>query len=143
MSDLTIRPARAEDTDAVFGLLTQFVTSYQADRAAFDRHFPALVSRDQSVFLVADLGGAVIGYALGSIALTLYANGHVLELQELMVASEHRGQGIGRRLVEAALERALAAGCTEATVPTRRARDFYVGLGFEETATYLKRRMTP
>jgi ribosomal protein S18 acetylase RimI-like enzyme len=143
MSDLTIRPARAEDTDAVFGLLTQFVTSYLPDRAAFDRHYPVLVSSSQSIFFVAALGNDVVGYALGSIALTLYANGHVLEIQELMVASEHRDQGIGRRLVEAALERALAAGCIEATAPTRRARDFYVGLGFEETATYLKRRLTP
>lgn len=142
MTDLVTRHTLPGDAEAVFALLTQFVTSYQLDRAAFDRHFPALVSRDQSVFLVADLGGEVVGYALGSVALTLYANGPVLELQELMVAPERRRRGIGRRLVEAALKWAVAAECAEATVPTRRARDFYVGLGFEETATYLKRRLT-
>lgn len=141
MTDLTIRPARAEDADAVFGLLTQFVTSHAPKRAAFDRHFPRLISSAHSVFLVAALGGEVIGYALGNVALTLYANGPVLELQELMVAPERRGQNIGRRLVGAALERALAAGCVEATVPTRRARDFYVKVGFEETAVFLKRRL--
>ena len=142
MNDLTIRPACAQDAEAVFGLLTQFVTSYQPDRLAFDRHFPILAASPQAVFLVAVCGGRVVGYTLGSLALTLYANGPVLELQELMVAPEHRGHGVGRRLVGAALERALAAGCIEATVPTRRAKDFYVGLGFEETATYLKRRLT-
>jgi len=141
MPDLTIRPAGPEDAEAVFGLLTQFVTSYQPERQAFDRNFPRLISSGQSVFLVALFAGDAVGYALGNVALTLYANGPVLELQELMVAPEHRGRGIGRRLVGAALERALAAGCTEATVPTRRARDFYVRLGFEETAVFLKRKL--
>ena len=142
MTDLTIRPAGAEDAEAVFALLTEFATSYQPDRLAFDRHFPRLVASAQSLFLVASVGGQVVGYALGSLALTLYANGLVLELQELMVAPEHRGRGVGRRLVGAVLERALSAGCAEATVPTRRAREFYLKLGFVETAVYLKRRLT-
>jgi len=140
--DLTIRSARAEDAQAVYGLLTQFVSSYQPEREAFDRHFPKLIASKQLVFLVASIGGLVVGYALGSIALTLYANGPVLESQELMVSSEYRKRGIGRRLVGAVLEQALSAGCAEATVPTRRAQDFYVRLGFEETAVYLKRRLT-
>jgi N-acetylglutamate synthase-like GNAT family acetyltransferase len=42
-------------------------------------------------------------------------------------------------LVAAILERAQAAGAVEVTVPTRRAREYYLRLGFEETATYLKR----
>ena len=96
----------------------------------------------EAAAIVAVLGGQVVGYALGAVSLTLYANGPVLELQELMVAPELRGRGIGRRLVGAVLECALAAGCAEATVPTRRARDFYVRLGFEETAVYLKRRLS-
>jgi N-acetylglutamate synthase-like GNAT family acetyltransferase len=65
----------------------------------------------------------------------------VVELQELMVAPDSRGRGIGRRLVEAILEQARAAGAVEVTVPTRRARDYYLRLGFEETATYFKFRV--
>ena len=142
MNDLAIRPALFADAEAVFGLLTQFATSYQPERAVFDRHFPRLIASDHAVVLVASLRGEVVGYALGSIALTLYANGPVLELQELMVSPECRKQGIGGMLVEAMLECALGAGCIEAVVPTRRAKNFYVRLGFEETATFLKRRLT-
>ncbi|MDX6346878.1 MAG: hypothetical protein QOF84_1668, partial [Streptomyces sp.] len=50
-----------------------------------------------------------------------------------------RGRGIGERLVAAVLERARTKGAVEVTVPTRRARDYYLRLGFEQTATYLKR----
>jgi N-acetylglutamate synthase-like GNAT family acetyltransferase len=65
----------------------------------------------------------------------------VAELQELMVAPEWRRRGIGRRLVAAVVERARAAGAVEVTVPTRRAVAYYLALGFEETATYLKRKL--
>jgi hypothetical protein len=54
MTDLTIRPAATDDAVAVFGLLTQFVTSYQPDRGAFGRHFPRLIASGQAVFLVAE-----------------------------------------------------------------------------------------
>lgn len=143
MTALTIRSACIDDAEAVFELLTQFVTSYQPQRDAFDRNFPKLLAGDNSVFLVAEIDEVVVGYTLGAIMLTLYANGPILELQELMVAPQHRGQGFGRMLVEAALVRAQASGCTEATVPTRRAREFYLGLGFVDSATYLKRRLEP
>jgi N-acetylglutamate synthase-like GNAT family acetyltransferase len=58
-----------------------------------------------------------------------------------MVAPEHRKRDIGRRLVIDIMDRARAAGAVEVTVPTRRARDYYLRLGFEETATYLKRKL--
>jgi GNAT superfamily N-acetyltransferase len=139
--DILIRPASLAEAEAIFPLLQQFATSYQPDRDAFDRHFPLLLQAEHAELLVAEVAGQVVGYALGFKLLTLYANGIVVELQELMVDPEHRRQGIGRRLVEAVVEQARVAGAVEVTVPTRRARDFYLPLGFEETALYLKRRL--
>lgn len=141
MSDLVIRPARPADADQLFRLVEQFATSYRPDRAAFDRHFPRLLAADSTDCLVADGGGDLLGYVLAFQLLTLYANGIVVELQELMVAPEHRGRGTGRRLVEAIVARARDAGAVEVTVPTRRAREYYLRIGFEETATYFKRRL--
>jgi N-acetylglutamate synthase-like GNAT family acetyltransferase len=136
-----IRSARLADAEVIFPLLQQFATSYQPDRAAFDRHVPLLLQAEHAELLVAEMAGQVVGYALAFKLLTLYANGIVVELQELMVAPEQRRQGIGRRLVEEIVGRARAAGAVEVTVPTRRARDFYLPLGFEETALYLQRRL--
>ncbi|MFE2430416.1 GNAT family N-acetyltransferase [Streptomyces sp. NPDC059373] len=136
MSVVTVRSATEGDAEAVFGLLGAFVTSHRPRRDAFDRHFPLLGDG----LLVAEAEeGQVVGYALVCDLLVLYANGYVCELQELMVDPACRGRGIGERLVAAVLERARAKGAVEVTVPTRRARDYYLRLGFEETATYLKR----
>lgn len=76
MNDLAIRPALFGGAESVFGLLTQFATSYQPERAVFDRHFPRLIASDHAVILVASLGGEVVGYTLGSIAST---RSHVFE----------------------------------------------------------------
>ena len=136
-----IRPAELADAEALFPLVRQFAMSYPTDQGAFERHFPLLLAADHADLLVAEVDRQIVGYALAFGLLTLFANGVVVELQELMVAPERRGQGFGRRLVEAVVERAEAAGAVEVTVPTRRARDFYLPLGFEETATYLKRTL--
>ena len=135
----TIRPARLADADSLFGLLVAFATSYQPDRTLFDRHLPQLIESREADLLVADHEPRLVGYALAFDLLTLFANGLVSDLQELMVAEASRGQGIGRRLVEAIADRARARGAVELTVPTRRAADFYVHLGFTETARYFKR----
>jgi N-acetylglutamate synthase-like GNAT family acetyltransferase len=141
MTDLMIRPARSSDADQLFTLVEQFATSYRPERAAFDRNLPLLLAAEHADLVVAERGRDVLGYALAFRLLTLYANGIVAELQELMVEPEHRGRGTGRQLVTAIVERARAAGALEVTVPTRRAREYYLRLGFEETATYLKLRV--
>ena len=138
---MLIRSARLSDADDLFPLLEQFAMSYRPRRVTFDRHLPRLLAAEHADLVVAELGGRVVGYALAFRLLTLYANGIVAELQELMVAPEHRGRAIGRRLVEEVMERARAAGAVEVTVPTRRAVGYYLRLGYEETATYLKRKL--
>jgi predicted N-acetyltransferase YhbS len=135
-----IRPAEPTDADAVFSLLESFATSYRPSRAAFDRNYGRLLAKaaDGTDLLVAEDEAQVTGYALVTRFLVLYANGHVAELQELMVAPAWRGRGIGRALVSAIARKARVAGAVELTVPTRRARDYYLALGFTETATFLK-----
>lgn len=141
--DLTVRPARSSDAEAVFALLKELAITYSPDRASFERQYPKLLQSSSAALCVAAVEGRVVGYALALEALTLYANGPVTELQELVVDPEHRGQGIGRKLVESVIERAKAGGSAAVTVFTRRAGRYYVELGFEKTAAYYSLRLRP
>lgn len=141
MTDTVIRSARLVDADRVFELLLQFATSYHPERNVFDRQYPALLASPGADLVVADQNARVVGYALSFRLLTLYTNGVLVELQELMVDPICRSAGIGRQLVETVIRRARESGAVELTVPTRRARDYYPRFGFEETATYFKLRL--
>jgi ribosomal protein S18 acetylase RimI-like enzyme len=134
-----VRTAAAADADAVFGLLGQFATSYVPDRRHFDQRYSVLLAAADADLLVVTTDAKVVGYVLGFQLTTLYANGVVLTIQELVVDPAYRERGLGRTLVEALIARGQDAGAVEVTVPTRRALDFYARLGFVETATYLKR----
>jgi hypothetical protein len=72
-----IRSAVQADANAVFGLLAQF-----------DRTFPELILSDSANLLVATDNDKVVGYALALRMMTLYANGDLWNLQELIVAPE-------------------------------------------------------
>jgi N-acetylglutamate synthase-like GNAT family acetyltransferase len=142
VGDVVIRRADRADGDALFPLLQEFAMSYRPDRAAFDAHLPRLVDAEHAELLVACADEQVIGYLLAFHLLTLYANGVVTEVQELMVDPGWRGRGVGSDLVKTVIQSARARGSVEVTVPTRRAEAFYESLGFEQTASYLKLEVT-
>jgi GNAT superfamily N-acetyltransferase len=141
LEDLTVRSAVLADAEIVFVMLGLFATSYSPDHSVFTANYPRIIENVGSDLLVAEVDGIVVGYVLAADSLTLFANGIVTELLELYVVVEHRGQGIGRALVENAVSNAKARGSVEVTVPTRRAGDFYIALGFESTAEFFKLKL--
>lgn len=138
---MTIRPAQIEDREVLYKLLCQFVWSTTPDRQAFDKNFPLILGDRNTHLRVAEEDGLVLGYSLSVLQWTLYANGPIGLLQELMVAPEHRGKGIGKMLITALIDEAKQAGAMEITVPTRRAKDYYPRFGFTEIAGYFKLKL--
>ena len=136
-----IRPARPEDSDAVFGLLTQLAQSFHPDRSEFDITFESFAHGDSSTTLLVaeDDGGVVRGYALTTVTRLLYTNGSSAQLQELVVDAAVHGQGIGSALLEATEAECKSHGVKQLTVPSRRAAGFYERLGYRSTADFLKR----
>ena len=141
LEQLSVRSAVLADAEKVFDMLGQFAMSYSPDHSVFTTNYPRIVEDSNADILVAEVDGQVVGYVLTSDSLTLFANGFVTELLELYVVVEHRGQGIGRALVEKAVSNAETRGSVEVTVPTRRAGDFYKALGFESTAEFFKLKL--
>jgi len=125
---IKIRAAAKPDAGEVYVLLQQFVVSYKPNREKFDTQYSRLMGSKDVCFLVA-AGEVLQGYALALRVPTLYANGDLWELQELMVAPEHRSQ-------------ARSNGAVEVVVPSRRAGDYYLRHGFMEAASYYKLKLT-
>ncbi len=133
---MEIRRAEAADADSVFAMLERFAMSYEPDRNVFGRSFAAMIDSQDVSLLVADDGGTLAGYVMAVEFGTLFANGVVVQVEELFVEEAKRGAGTGQELVAAVVEWARQRGAVEVTVPTRRAGAYYEWLGFERTAEY-------
>ena len=92
--------------------------------------------------LVATADEQLTGYLLGFKHLTFYANGPVGWVEEILVRSERRQSGTGRALMHSFEDWAASSGCALVALATRRAKPFYLAIGYQESATYL-RKLTP
>lgn len=99
------------------------------DRRAW---FRFAVDHPGCTVLVADVDGEVVGTGVAT------HNGSVAWIGTIWVASAWRGQGLGRRLTEAPIEAAEAAGArTLVLVATAAGRPLYERLGFELQTWYV------
>ncbi len=90
------------------------------------------------------VGGRVAGMANALITVSTSEGRRVLLLEDVIVGREHRGGGLGRRLVEHVLQWAKEQGMTRVTLLADRdnhpALDFYRRLGFETSNMTVLRR---
>lgn len=112
---MRIRGATKSDLSAVENLLAASKLPIDGVRDNF------------SSFVVADDDGAIAG------AIGLEKYGSVALLRSAVVAPEHRGSGVGRRLVEQLLERAEEAGIDELYLLTTTAEEYFPRFGFTRT----------
>jgi len=110
---MTIHPAQQADLPAVLQLLE----AQHLPLDGIDAHVATMV--------VAKSGDEVVGAA----AVELYADGALL--RSVVVSPRAQGQGLGRRLTDAALDVAKRHGIATAFLLTTTAEDYFPKLGFE------------
>jgi GNAT superfamily N-acetyltransferase len=137
--DLLIRRAEKADADEVFALAREFGLTFRPEREAFDAALPELLANDDALLLTAVVNGRVHGYLLGFVHLTLFANGPVAWVEEAMVQSGSRRQGIGRALLEEFERWARSRNARYVAMATRRAPEFYHALEYEASATFFRK----
>ena len=134
-SEIQVRQATAEDAEAIARLLHDFNREY--DEPTPDP--PTLAGRvrrllEDSEIAVFLAGDGPDGLSLFRFRPSLWAEGPETYLQELYVVPALRGQGIGRRLLEATIEYARAAGSAGIDLNTGEtdtaARNLYESMGF-------------
>ncbi|HEV3167435.1 MAG TPA: GNAT family N-acetyltransferase [Isosphaeraceae bacterium] len=134
-----IRRANLTDSDRVFELVKEFATSFQPELDSFRRSFSQIILKDDALLIVAQDSGKLLGYLLGFDHPTLFANGSIAWAEEVAVEADRRRQGIGRQLMREFEEWARSRGSRLVALATRRATDFYLSLGYEESATYFRK----
>lgn len=145
----SFRPARRDDIVAIVALLAHDVIGSTRERleeplpSSYYAAFETIENDPHNTLLVAQQQSGVVGVLqLTLIPGMTYAGGWRAQIEGVRVASEVRGQGVGRALIEHAIERAREAGCrlVQLTTDKRRveAMGFYESVGFRATHEGMK-----
>jgi len=112
---IAIRPLRAGDEAEWRVLWTAYLDFYETsvDEAVYRATFARLLSGDPHEFhgLVAEQGGRLIGLVHYLFHRHCWRVENVVYLQDLYVAPDARGGGVGRALIEAVYAEADEAAC--------------------------------
>ena len=138
MHDVTIRDAREEDLPAVLELYSAAGIGGEQNFTLLEAraHLAALKQNPSFRILVALVNGSVAGtyelFIMENMAKRGKRSGIV---EDVAVRPQFRGRGIGRAMMQHALEQCKQAGCYKLTLSSNLKREdahkFYESLGFE------------
>ena len=136
LHDLVTRIITPDDAEAAAELSEQL--GYLVSSAEMKRRIEEFATFADDVIYVACLGGKVVGWIHVGLTHHLQSEPRA-EIGGLVVSSQIRGAGIGRRLVACAEEWARRRGLNSMVVRSQigreRAHNFYLREGFTRTKT--------
>ena len=138
---MIVRDAKREDVPAIVAMLADDALGRARERLEdplpqpYWDAFAAIEADANNRVLVAEIDGAVAAcLQLTFIPGLSRLGAERAQIESVRVASAHRGAGLGRRLIEAAIAEARRHGATIVQLTTDKtradARRFYEGLGF-------------
>lgn len=155
-SGVTIRDAdleRASDVDSLFAILDAYAREpggQSAPLAAGVRAAlaPGLRAYPETFVLLACVDDAPVGAAVCFFGFSTFGGRPFLNVHDLALLPAHRGQGIGRALLDEAERRARARGCCKMTLEVNQTntgaerlyRDFGFG-GWEAPTLFVTKRL--
>ncbi|MBI5936592.1 MAG: GNAT family N-acetyltransferase [Betaproteobacteria bacterium] len=148
MTEVDIGFATAADLEALAELLSELFSlerDFAPDRAKQLAALRSIVDNPTlGRLFVLKSHGQVVGMANALITISTAEGGPVLLLEDVILKREHRGAGLGRRLVEHVLDWAAAQGMARVTLLADRdnaaALNFYSRLGFRFSAMQVLRK---
>jgi glucosamine-phosphate N-acetyltransferase len=135
---MKIRRCVIADFEPIYRLLQQLWPESSLDRQALKKTFPRALKSSHIRYLCAVERGEIIGFCSVSVRESLWQQGRLAHVDELVVDAEHRGKGIGSALLDEAAAYAKKSGCARVELDSafhrRAAHRFYEGLGFVKRA---------
>lgn len=115
-----IRSANRDDFEAISRLYAQLNVD---DPSVAGQHylevFEQILNRDGLDILLLELDGEILGATYLNLTPNLSRGGRPYAvIENVVIAAHRRGEKLGRRLMDATLERAWAAGCYKAMLMT-------------------------
>ena len=112
---IALRPARSDDVPAILALI-RALAEYERLAHEVEADEDALAAtlfgeRPAAEVVMAEVDGATAGFALFFHNYSTFLARPGLYLEDLFVQPEHRGLGVGRRLMAALARIAVARGC--------------------------------
>jgi ribosomal protein S18 acetylase RimI-like enzyme len=140
MINTIVREAKESDLSAIESLTKELIKTF-GNKKDIDIRYAVdnckiFINDSSSCFFVVELNKTIVGFINVTIRKTILHQGLSGLIDELVVAKEFRGKGIGYQLVLAAIRKCRQLGCCEFEVSTEKtnikAREFYKKCGFEE-----------
>lgn len=149
MAEFQIRELRTDDLPLLTAIMVQAFEGVSIDQGiemAFGtinghdwkwrkaRHLQEDFERDPQGILVAERAGQVVGF----VSTWMDRDAGIGHIPNISLTPDSRGQGLGRQLLEAALDRFRQAGLTHAKIETlaqnATGNHLYRSVGFQEVA---------
>ena len=151
MDRLVMRVAERGDVPTIVGLLydDEIARSRGAVDGITEGHwaaYDAIEADPNNELIVAEVDGTTVGTMQLSYLPGLSRNGAWrLQVEAVRVAAAHRGEGLGRAMMEWAIERGRARGCALVQLTSDKRREeahrFYGRLGFTASHEGFKLRL--
>jgi len=140
MTDIIIREAKVSDLLTIRKLTLELIEAMGntegIDIKLIAENCQNLLSEANSHILVAEIGGVVVGFVNFTTRKTILHRGLSGLIDEIIIAKNYRGKGLGKQLLSSAIEKSRQLGCCEVEVSTEKtnikAIEFYRQCGFTE-----------
>jgi GNAT superfamily N-acetyltransferase len=115
MTQITIRPAVAQDAETIFFFIRELAIYERAEHEVVtnaDAIRQSIFAPDSTVrALICNVGDTVVGFAVYFFNYSTWQGRNGLYLEDLYVSPEHRGVGAGKALLHYLAREAVALGC--------------------------------
>lgn len=149
MTELSFRAAAVEDLPKIVEMLADDFLGKQRERsenplpAAYLRAFEEIDADRNNELVVVEQNGEIVGtLQLTFVPSISFQGGKRAQIESVRVAANKRGQGIGKKMFQWAIERAREKNCRMIQLSTNAdradAQRFYENLGFKASHVGMK-----